>query len=378
LLRDNTQSPDIFNRRENDSMQKTIYKSSWLLPVSSPPIANGAVLVKDNFIISAGPAKEILSNKTPDTEVIDFGDAVLVPSWINAHTHLELSAFKNEVIEFNNFPDWVRQLLAARLNKTQQEMIISAKEAMQQLRDSGCALAGDISNGDLLSTQYDIPGLERIVFYESFGFLESRAAEIFQQVSEMIRQENLYAVPAPHALYSTSMALIKKIAAVSRPLTIHLAESPQESEFLLSGRGPFKELLVERGVWDENWQVPGCSPAAYLNNNVQLDKNTLLVHGVHVSDADMDIIKQTGSSVCICARSNAQTNSINAPLEKYLAKEIPLCIGTDSLACNVDLDMNNEIYYLYQTFTGAAPEKLIKMATLNGAEILGRESELGS
>jgi len=174
------------------------------------------------------------------------------------------------------------------------------------------------------------------------------------------------------------MALIKKIAAGSKPLTIHLAESPQETEFMQTGSGLFKDLLVERGVWDENWEVPGCSPAAYLNNNIQLDKNTLLVHGVHVSNIDMDIIKEAGASVCICARSNSQTGVGQAPLGKYLAKEIPLCIGTDSLACNVDLDMNNEIHYLNQNFAGTAPRELIKMASLNGAEILGKGRELGS
>jgi len=361
-----------------NKLQKTIFKASWLLPVSSPPIASGALMIENDIITAVGPAKEILSEKTAETKIVDFGDAVIAPSWVNAHTHLELSAFKNEVVEFTDFPDWIRQLLAARLDITQKEMAASAKEAMQQLVSSGCALAGDITNGDLISSDKLHADLERVVFYESFGFRGDRADEIFQQILDIKQLENPNAVLSPHALYSTSMELIQKIAAVSSPFTIHMAESPEESEFLQTGSGLFKDFLIERGVWDQKWQPPGCSPAEYLSRNINLDKNSLLVHGVHVSQADMDIIKKAGAAVCICARSNAHTNAGRAPVEKYLAKKIPLCIGTDSMACNVDLDMNNEIYYLYLNFPGTAPRDLIKAASLNGAEILGKGRELGS
>ena len=359
-------------------MQTTIYKARWILPVSSAPIENGALLVENGIIKNVGPAARVLPFRQRGTRLVDFEEAVLVPSWINAHAHLELSVLHNKITRFKHFVDWIEQLLALRQTKQQSEIMAASEKAARELRASGCALVGDITNGDLLAPLRLAPGLERRVFFEILGFQHHKADALFEQARKQAAQVNPGAQLAAHALYSTSPTLMKKIAAGSHPFTIHLAESPEESMLLLNGGGPLIPFLKKRGVWDEGWQIPGKSPAACLNDFGLLNKNSLLVHAVQVDNADVEIIKESGAAVCLCPRSNAHCAVGKAPLQKFLQKEIPLCLGTDSLASNIDLDMNNEIYYAYRNGQGLRPDMLLRMATLNGARILGQGAVLGS
>ena len=358
-------------------MQKKIYLSDWILPVSSPPIPFGGIAVENGRILQVADAATLLKN-FPRFPVENFGNAVLAPSWVNAHCHLELSAFAGMITGFDDFTDWIRQLIAIRNKTSPEDLLEPALKAARKLAASGCVLTGDITNGDFLSPDLFSGLLERVVFYEILGFDASRAGTILREAQAKRDAENPAAQLVPHAPYSTSASLIQKLAGTSSPLSIHLAESGEESELLLKGSGSFKEFLQERAVWDNQWQPPVKSPVAYLSDLNCLGKDKLLVHGVQVEQKDLTLLKESGTSVCICARSNAQTGVGEMPVMEYLSNHIPLCVGTDSLASNIDLDMNNEIYYIYNKNRQIEPAELIRMATLNGAEVLGQPANYGA
>ena len=358
-------------------MSFQIYIADWVLPVVAPPIRRGAVVVNNEVILDVGPADRI--GKQYSGEQIDFEHAVIAPSWINAHTHLELSYLRGKVPAGKSFVDWIRAVVNLRAQTSDPEKIIrSAREQSEFMVNTGTVLAGDITNGYLLSDTLLDPRLNRIVFYELLGFQPQQAKEILTQALTKIQEERSRAIPVPHAPYSASAELITQIARLNRkPQSIHAAESADEREFLEKGQGAFVEFLKFRGVWLDAWQPPGVSPIQYLDRLGYLQPMTLLVHGVQVSKKDLEIIAGKGCAVCICARSNHFTEVGRPPLEQYLEKNIPLCVGSDSLASNDDLDMNNELYYLYQNFKFNHPAQLIRMATVNGARALGRADNLG-
>jgi len=358
-------------------VQKQIYLADWIIPVSSPVIHYGGMLVENNRIQYVNDADTVLK-KYSSISVKNFGNAVIVPSWVNAHCHLELSAFAGKITDFKDFVDWIRQLIALRTKTAPNIILEIADKAARELAASGCTLVGDITNGDLLSSDLFSDLFERVVFYETLGFEQQKAKSIFDEAVSYVEQENDQAIIIPHAPYSTSASLIRMIAEYNHSLSIHVAESGQESEFLANGTGSFKDFLIERAVWDEHWQAPGKSPIEYLNQLKILNDKTLLVHGAQVSEQDINLIKESGATVCVCARSNAQTRVGEMPLSTYQKVGIPLCIGTDSLASNIDLDMNNEIYYIYKRNKQIEPAGLISMATINGAKILGRSDRYGS
>ena len=354
-----------------------IYLSEWLLPVSEHPIHNGGLVVIDYQIVEVGEQAQLLK-KYPDHQIKSFGNAVIAPAWINTHCHLELSALAGKIPVFRDFVDWIRQLINVRSQIEMQELIASAQIAAQKLMRSGCALVGDISNGQFLSADLYQDLFERVVFYEILGVDTVKSEMIFNEADKVREKENIEAMLTPHALYSTSADLIQRIAKSDKILSIHVAESPQESMFIKEGSGPFKDFLIELNAWDSDWKIPGQSPVAYLNEMDVLSEKSLLVHGVQTNKTDFELIKQSGATVCICARSNDLLNVGSAPVNAFIEHDIPLTIGTDSLASNVDLDMNNEIYYIYKNYEQLNPATLVRMSTLNGAKILGKASAYGS
>jgi cytosine/adenosine deaminase-related metal-dependent hydrolase len=188
-------------------------------------------------------------------------------------------------------------------------------------------------------------------------------------------------VLTPHAAHTTSGALLRALGgratAAAEPISIHVAESEDESTLLRGGAGPFAEFLRERGAWDETWRAPGLTPVEYLDRLGLLGRRTLAVHAVHLSQTDIARFQARGVTVVTCPRSNAALGVGLAPVPKLLASGIPVAIGTDSLASAPDLDMFAEVAALRESHPALAPAAALRMATFNGARALGCEGDHG-
>ncbi|KUG29547.1 amidohydrolase [hydrocarbon metagenome] len=108
-----------------------------------------------------------------------------------------------------------------------------------------------------------------------------------------------------------------------------------------------------------------------------LDARTLAVHAVHVDDADIRILVERGCGVCLCPRSNAFIGVGRAPWEKLAAAGARLCLGTDSLASNTDLDLWNEVRYLLKHGKRFSLTAALAALTTTPARVLGREKTMG-
>ncbi|MGD9900063.1 MAG: amidohydrolase family protein [Calditrichaceae bacterium] len=358
-------------------MSTEIYIADWIIPVADQPIKNGAMAVENDRIIAVGSKDQILRDFHGEEFVFD--NSVIAPSWVNAHCHLELSYYHNAIESFHNFVDWVEQLILIRQNFGLPDDILQAvQKQMKEMTNSGTALVGDVTNGFLLENKENSDGPKRVVFYEILGLNASQSEEIYNKAKIQHNRSNPNAHISPHAPYSESSELFRKIINKSNRISVHLAESPEESRFIQDGTGPFREFLNRRKLLDEKWSAPANTPVAYLHSLGVLKPDTLLVHGVQVSDQDIEVIKSAGSSVCVCPRSNAFLDVGEAPVRKYINAGVPLCVGTDSLASNFDLDVLNELRFLKSHSGIKDSGMLIKMGTLNGARALGKESEYGS
>jgi len=358
--------------------KKEAYCASWIIPVDSPPMRDSALIAEDGRIVSILPIHE-LPRHSKNLKIFDFPNSVILPAWVNAHTHLELSFLKDETLPTSNFLGWVQALIERIAQKWDETAIKKAAlEQMQHMRQMGTALAGDISNGALLPYLPYEP-LRRIIFFEILGFQREKAETIWQSAWQKRNSQNPEAYVTPHAPFSTSAPLLEKINQHSDRLSIHLAESREEFAFFTRGSEAMVNFLQKRQVWPKNWQTPGKTPVQYVYDLNLLKPNTLIVHGVQVTDRDIGLIRQSGATVCLCPRSNERLNVGLPPVDRYLKKQVPLCLGTDSLASNTSLDLNDEIYYLWQRFQQELEARLlVRMATLNGARALGQDHEFGS
>lgn len=350
------------------------------MPIVSPPIQDGWVEIDGQFVTAlGGPNGEPCK---PTTRQIDLDDAIILPSLVNAHTHLELSGLKGRVEPAQSMPAWVRQVF-----KETSSVVFDEGEvvnAVSEVHASGTGLVGDITN-TLSSVASLIDSLvDAVVFKELLGFNEAdpeaRVARELTEISELrLASDDLDIASgitvrlAAHAPYSVSPALFRAIrnTAGKGPLAVHVAESLDELRFLQLGTGPWRDVLNERGKWDPSWQPPGTGPIAYLESLRWLTSDLIIVHGVHLTDLELRRLALTGATLVTCPRSNQWTGAGAPPIDRFYESGVSIAVGTDSLASTPDLNLFSELAEMRRLCPTEPAASFLRSATLTGAKALG-------
>jgi aminodeoxyfutalosine deaminase len=361
----------------------TTFTASWILPIASPPIRDGAVTVSEGRIVAVG-ARE-------SGNAVDLGPVTIMPALVNAHTHLELSYLHERVPRSTDFNKWVTTLMTLRRGSPAlgpPPILETARQAISDARRTGTGLIGDVSN-----TLVTVPLLREArmpahVFHELTGFNHPDPAGRVREARASVDAaaadgDGVRVSLAPHAPYSVSAELFAAIRddvdghphAVT---TVHLGESAAEVELLRRGTGAARAMLEQLGVWTDTWQIPGVSPTEYLARLGFLSERVMVVHGVQFTSDDLARVKLTGASLVSCPRSNSYVGVGSPPLESFYAAGVPVAFGTDSLASVSDLNMFAELAEARRIAPGVPARELLRSATLNGARALRFDDEYGS
>ncbi len=375
----------------------TIYAAKWVMPISAPAIQDGAVAVEGEKIAGVGTLAE-LAKTFADSLVNDFGDAAILPGFINCHSHLELSVMRGFLEhEESDFFAWLKKLTIARMMRmTEDDLRASATWGAIEAARAGVTCVADASESASQSMKAlsDV-GLRGIVFQESFGPDPSLANENFELLRTKIEQlrelENarVNVGVSPHAPYTVSgvqLEMISRYAIEEKlRLMIHAAESEAETDLLRDGTGPFADGLLHRGF---DWKAPGVSTIKYLDQCGILDTKPLLAHCIRVDDDDLAILSRKDARIAHCPKSNAKLGHGRAPLPAFLRHNIKTGLGSDSVASNNSCDMLEEARFAVlisriEEDDGAgyrivSADDVLHMATRGGARALGLDHEVGA
>ena len=349
----------------------TILSAGWVVPVEGPPIRDGRVAVEDGLVAWVGGPSD---PGAPDGGKVDLGRGVLLPGLVNAHCHLELSHLRGRLQRGRGFAQWVEELVALRAADGPGAVRAAAARAIREVQGTGTVAIGDVSNDlahlDLLAGS----PLSAVVFHELLGWNPARAAVIAESADARrlgpvaARVEVRLAAHAPH---SVSPALLAEIVKRGGPAAIHLAESAEESRFLLRGDGAWQRFLDRRGLGDLPFDAPGLSPVRYLDDLGALRPGLVAAHCVYVDDADRARLAAQGVHVAVCPRSNLNLGVGIPDVPALLAAGVRLCLGTDSLASVDSLDLAEDMAALRREFPELHPAVIVEMATAGGARALG-------
>jgi 5-methylthioadenosine/S-adenosylhomocysteine deaminase len=363
------------------------YHARWVVPITSPPIENGTVVVDGQSIAWVGPRRE-----APGGDDVDLGDAVLLPGLVNTHTHLELTAMRG-FLEGLEFVQWIRQLTAARAAVLDEAaMLDSARLGVAEGLLAGITTYADTCSSGVSMVAMREIGVRGIMYQEVFGPAPEQHDAAMAGLTEAIDRLRPLVTDlvglgvSPHAPYTVHDDLMVDAAALAirhgMPVAIHLAESKAEIAFLREGDGPFATALRARGI---DVVRRSHSPVHWLVELGVVLAHPLLIHCVQVDDTDIAFIAENHCPVAHCPASNAKLGHGIAPVRAMLDAGVVVGLGSDSVASNNAMDLLAEARQaaLMQNAAGGRPDALsmraaLRLATMGGAQALRLDGRIGS
>ena len=358
----------------------TVHVAPVVLTMAGPPVSDGAVAVDGEVVVATGPAADVVA-AAPGARVRRHG-GVLVPGLVNAHAHLELGPpFADLATSGLPFPAWVRELARRRRGLDDGAWLASARGSVHALLRSGTTCVADVVTVGPGVVAAARAGLAGTSYVEAIADDRAWPAER-ARVERLLDAGGRALGVSPHTLWSLSGAAFRSSTELARSrglrLHPHLAETADEAEWVLSGTGRLGEALAAAGVEHElRGRGAGTSAVQHCDRLGGLGPDVHVAHGVHVDAADRALLRERGTAVALCTRSNQVLSAGSAPVAAYLAEGSPVALGTDSLASSPDLDLLAEARATRDLarLQGAAPrglgEALVRAATVDGARALG-------
>ncbi len=348
---------------------------TYILPITSPPIEDGGVLIEDGIIQKVGQRSEL---DQEEADLVVDGNLIVMPGLVNTHTHAAMVGFRGLA---DDLP--LMEWLEKHIWPMEREMVTptfirhGVKLAMMEMIRGGTTTFADMYFFQRDAAQVvDRVGMRAVLAEGVIDFPtpanpdpESQLAYTESFIREWLNHPLIIPAVGPHAPYSTSPDVYRRAHALSErygvPLLTHVAETQAEIQ-----------QIQERY---------GKTPVEHLANLGVLDERTVAAHMVWVTEKDMDLVEQYRIGIAHCPESNLKLASGVAPVPAYLRRGLKVGLATDGATSNNDLDMIGEMRTAallhkghQQDPTVATAEQVLWMATLGGAQVLGLSDRIGS
>ncbi len=327
------------------------------------------ILIVDGKIAEIGARLE-----AGDAEVIDAGGKICMPGFINTHTHVAMSIFR-ETLDGYTLQDWLTKKIWPMEDKLTAEDIYTASLlSFVEMASTGTVMAND---------QYFMPdssikaALEvgvRFMATRTVFDVSNNADEMLAQQEEMIKNyknkyDTIYPNVGIHGLYTTGKETVEKAVALAKkydvPVHVHFCENSQEVIDIKNNYG------VE-------------SPVEVLKESFA-GVHTILAHVVKVSDAEIEELSKLDVAVAHNPISNMRLGCGVAKIQKMVDAGINVSLGTDGQGSGSNLDMFDTMKFaallqkgVYENVSAMDSYEVLKLATINGAKALGVDTEIGS
>ena len=356
----------------------------WILPVSSPAISNGGLLIDKGLVKEIFTQSQLIAlGGSGSKPRFHLPNSVILPGLVNAHCHLDYTRMAGLIPPPASFTSWIHAIQGLKREWDKTDYQTSWLEGAQaSLRNGITTVCNQESRWDFLpeiTTQTPLrvmSCLEIIGVSSNLGTypkLDS-AREFLHSHSAHLWNPSL----SPHAPYSTTQELLELIALENRScdslLTMHVSESLEEWQMFTQRAGPlFDWLSSQRNMED----CDGRTPLEQVSKAGLLNQNLLAVHANYLSNPDLLRLAESGASIVHCPRSYDYFQHSEFPLNELLKQGVRVCIGTDSLATTLkdrgktpQLNLFEEIRSLAARIPELSAEQLLRLVTIDAAKAL--------
>src|SRR3984893_12876366 len=338
----------------------------------------GMVVVKGDMIVAVGPRTE-LEGKYSASQTIDAKGKLVLPGFINGHTHVPMTLFRglHDDVTLN---DWLyKYIFPAEAKNVNEEFVRwgTRLAAAEQIRSGVTTFADMYYFEDAVAEETKAAGMRGVLgeTFIDFPAPDNKSnAEMLAYTEKFLKKWQgdplIHAAPAPHSIYTCSKKTIQDAAALARkyhaPVLMHVAEMKKE--------------------WEGSEKANGMSPVQYLEKIGVLGPDLVAAHCIFVDEADRKLLAARQVGCVHNPSSNMMLASGVAPVPEMRAAGIAVGLGTDGPAgSNNDLDLMEEMDLAakLQKITKMNPlalnaKAVVEMATIDGAKALHMEKEIGS
>jgi 5-methylthioadenosine/S-adenosylhomocysteine deaminase len=339
---------------------------------------DGAVAVAGDTIVAAGPRAE-LEARYEARETIDAKGKLVLPGFINGHTHVPMTLFRG-IHDDVTLNDWLyKYIFPAEAKNVTEEFVRwgTRLAAAEQIRSGVTTFADMYYFEDAVAEETKAAGMRGVL---GETFIDFPAPDNKTNIAMLDYTEKflkrwqgdplIHAAPAPHSIYTCSQRTLQDAAALARkyhaPILIHVAEMK-------------KEL-------DDSLKQNGMSPVQYLDKIGLLGPDVVAAHCIYVDEADRKTLAQRQVGCVHNPSSNMMIASGVSPVPEMRGAGVAVGLGTDGPAgSNNDLDLMEEIDLAAKLAKMTKMDPLamsaktaVEMATIDGARALHMEKEIGS
>jgi len=352
---------------------KYLFKSAKVLTMNSRmEILDGCdVLVENDIIKSIG---NISPEDLDKARIIDCTGKLLMPGFINGHTHVPMSILRNYADDME-LQTWLfRHIFPVEERLTGEDVFFSSLLGIMEMLATGTTCFIDMYFFmDDIAKAVELSGIRA---HLSRGMTCNEKGPDFSHVGSLNECIDFYknwngaaegritGAFAPHAIYTCSPEFIKAVRdeaeKLGAPIHVHLDETLTEHENAL------KEYNK--------------TPTRHLYDLGLFDQKTIAAHCVWITEDDIALLKEKDVTIAHNPRSNLKLASGAAPIPEALKAGVNVILGTDGVASNNNLSMFEEISLAALLHKGIKQDPLLigakdalMMATVNGSKALGRD-----
>lgn len=334
---------------------------------------DGTIVIEGNSIVDIGPKDQV----TVCDEVIDMKGRIVLPGFVNTHTHSPSPLFRGLGDDLS-LMDWLNNRIWPMEKHLSPETAYSgtALTCLEFLESGITSYADQYFFSTSIAEAAQRSGLRAFIAPTVFAGPSPETVDTIQSAVDFIekyegRQEETLVYPCvgPHAAYSCDDSTLKQVVEIADKhdliIHTHISESQDENR--------------------EIYEKTGLTPTQYFDSLGIMDQKVLSAHSIHLNQKDMEIFRKKQVAVTYNPLSNLKLTSGIMPMKELMENEVLISIGTDGAQSNNSLDLLRDLK------TGALIQKqavndptflpakeALKIITINGAKALGMEDKIGS
>jgi cytosine/adenosine deaminase-related metal-dependent hydrolase len=359
----------------------TVYFARWMLLDTGEVLENGALSVEGNRISSAGHRSRV--KRTSDDRLVNLGDTLLLPGFINMHTHLEECVVRGSVKSADETFAAFTAKKNSRVRQAGEDRVIAGiRLQIREILTGGTTTILDSSSLGYSSPVLANEPVRAWVVHEAYTDDPSHEEAIAEEIRKKTSMDPLRVGRAigPHALYSLSPASQRRLIETATQekwlWASHVAESSEELQAFSERRGDLYFFITRKKPWPFGETTMGSMNAALTANLIP--NGGICFHCNYASSHELTLLAAKRATVVHCFRYSEEIGHKRFPLEVALNRHVLFCLGSEGIAPAGGMDLLDELFALKCAYPHIGAPEMLQWITRNPAIALKMGDALGS